>query len=257
MRPLDLPTRSAPLDEPEAVVHDPRVVLRLDEVSKQFGPQQVLHRVSLTLRQGEVLALCGASGSGKSTLIRIVSGLLPFDSGLCTVDGIAVHARQVYPARLYGSIGVIFQDANLFPHLTVLANVALGLRKFRRLPNRSARERGMFELDRMGVLPLADRYPATLSGGERQRVAIARALAMDPLLLLLDEPTANLDPGRVDEVCERIVALARTGTTMLLVTHSHEFARQAAKAFALLTDGVCTYSRDPACLDRLHPPQGC
>jgi ABC-type polar amino acid transport system ATPase subunit len=255
MRPADLTTRSAADERPDSATKERRMALRVDEVSKQFSGRPTLDRVSLSLRQGEVLALCGPSGSGKTTLIRIISGLLPFDSGLCTVDGTVVHPHQTYPQRLYGSIGVIFQDANLFPHLTVLANVALGLRKFKRLPAHEARERSMTELERMGVGPLADRYPATLSGGERQRVAIARALALDPLLLLLDEPTANLDPGRVDEVCERILDLACAGTTMLLVTHAVDFARQAAKAFALLRDGICECSHDPATLEQLRPPR--
>jgi glutamate transport system ATP-binding protein len=253
MRPVDLPTRPTCGPSPDLGVEEAPVVLRLDQVSKQFAGRPILDRVTLSLRQGEVLALCGPSGSGKSTLIRIVSGLLPFDSGLCTVAGTQVRPRQVYPRRLYGSVGVIFQDANLFPHLTVLANVTLGLRRFKRLPAGPARERATAELEHMGVAALADRYPATLSGGERQRVAIARALALDPALLLLDEPTANLDPGRVDEVCDRILALACAGTTMLLVTHAVEFAREAAKAFALLTDGLCECSTNPACLDRLRP----
>jgi glutamate/aspartate transport system ATP-binding protein len=253
MRPVDLRPSPAAKAQPTHEAQGRRVVLRLDEVSKQFSGRHVLDRVTLSLRQGEVLALCGPSGSGKSTLIRIIAGLLPFDGGLCSVDGFAFRPQQVYPAHLYGSIGVIFQEANLFPHLTVLANVVLGLRKFKRLAQREARERGMAELEHMGVLPLADRYPATLSGGERQRAAIARALALDPLLLLLDEPTANLDPGRVDEVCERILDLACAGTTMLLVTHAVDFARQAAKAFALLRNGVCECSQDAAMLERLRP----
>ncbi len=228
-------------------------MLGLDEVSKQFNDRPILDRVSLSLHQGEVLALCGPSGSGKSTLIRIVAGLLPFDSGRCTVGEVAVDPNRVYPQRLYGSVGVIFQDANLFPHLSVLANVTLGLRRFKHHPADAARERAIAELRRMGVEALADRYPASLSGGERQRVAIARALALDPVLLLLDEPTANLDPGRVDEVCDRILDLACAGTTMLLVTHSVEFARQTAKTYALLREGACECSATPAILEQLRP----
>jgi len=253
--PADLTTRPAADRHPGRAPDEPRVVLNLDQITKRFNERPVLSGVSLTLRQGEVLALCGPSGSGKTTVIRIISGLAPFDSGLCTIDGTAVNAGQPYPRRLYGSVGVIFQDACLFPHMTVLANVTLALRKFKRLPAAQARQRGIAELERMGVAPLADRYPATLSGGERQRVAIARALALDPLVLLLDEPTANLDPGLVDEVCERILALACAGTTMLLVTHAIDFARQAATAFALLREGTCQCSRDPGTLDHLRPPR--
>jgi polar amino acid transport system ATP-binding protein len=137
--------------------------------------------------------------------------------------------------------------------MTAIGNVTLALRECKRLPRRQVHERGMAELERMGVASVAKQYPATLSGGERQRVAIARALAVDPLVLLLDEPTAHLDPGRVDEVCERILELADAGTTMLVVTHNIEFARQAADTYAVLQNGTLRASDDPAILDH---PQG-
>ncbi|MGA7732806.1 MAG: ATP-binding cassette domain-containing protein [Chloroflexia bacterium] len=231
--------------------HAPNV-LQLDAVAKQFGTRRVLGDVSFKLRQRDVLALCGESGCGKTTIIRIISGLLKFDAGQLMVGGTTVQAQDPYPADLYGRIGVIFQDHNLFPHMTALENVILGLREFKQLTKRSAIERGMSELERMGVMPLAQRYPSTLSGGERQRVAIARALVMDPLLLLLDEPTANLDPDRVGEVCDRILELATTGTTMLLITHSLELACQTANVFALLQDGTCRFSESPEILDTLR-----
>jgi polar amino acid transport system ATP-binding protein len=185
-------------------------------------------------------------------LIRIIAGLLSFDEGELTIGSTRVRAAAPYPPELYGRIGVIFQDHNLFPHMTAIGNVTLGLREVKRLPPRQAHERAMTELERMGVAALAQRYPATLSGGERQRVAIARALAMDPFLLLLDEPTADLDPDRADEVCDRVLELADQGVTMLLVTHSLEFARRAACVFALMQEGTCHVSRDPALLDRLR-----
>jgi ABC-type polar amino acid transport system ATPase subunit len=226
-------------------------VLVLDSVVKQFGAKRVLDNVSFKLRQRDVLALCGESGCGKTTLIHIIAGLISFDAGRLTVGGVAIQAQEAYPADLYGSVGVIFQDHNLFPHMTVLENVILGLREFKRLTKRVALERGMAELERMGVLPLAHRYPATLSGGERQRVAIARALVMDPLLLLLDEPTANLDLDNAGEVCERILEVASAGTTMLLITHSIEFACQTANVFALLQDCTCRFSESPDILNTL------
>ncbi len=235
--------------------HAPQV-LQLDAVAKQFGTRRVLVDVSFKLRKHDVLALCGQSGSGKTTLIRIISGLLRFDAGQLMVGDRGIQAQEMYPADLYGRIGVIFQDHNLFPHLTVLENVILGLREFKRLRRRIATERGMAELERMRIGPLAHRYPATLSGGERQRVAIARALVMDPLLLLLDEPTANLDPDRAGEVRERILELASAGTTMLLSTHSLEFACQTANVFALLQDGTCRFSENPNILDTMHTMRG-
>jgi ABC-type polar amino acid transport system ATPase subunit len=226
--------------------------LQIESISKQFGAHAVLNGVSLMLRQREVLALCGASGCGKTTLIRIICGLVHFDSGTLKIGSTPIRAQTPYPRELYGKVGVIFQDHNLFPHITAIGNVTLALTEFKRLSVRDAHERGMAELERMGVESVAQRYPASLSGGERQRVAIARALAMDPLLLLLDEPTANLDPDRVDEVCDRVLELAEAGTTMLLVTHNLECARQAADTFAILQDGTCIISDDSAVLDGLR-----
>jgi polar amino acid transport system ATP-binding protein len=223
--------------------------LRITSVDKHIDTRQLLHGVTLRLRQREVLALCGPSGCGKSTLLRIICGLTDFDAGELTIGEETVSAHTTYPAKLYGKIGLIFQDHNLFPHMTAIANVTLGLREVKRLPRREARERAIAELERMGVASLAERFPSTLSGGERQRVAIARALAMDPLLLLLDEPTAHLDSDRVFEVRDRVLELARVGTTMVLVTHNIQFAREAARTYALLRDGLCIVSNDSAILD--------
>jgi ABC-type polar amino acid transport system ATPase subunit len=236
------------IPSPEVIAN----ALQIDSVSKHFGTSPVLNSVSLTLRQREVLALCGASGCGKTTLIRIICGLIHFDSGHLRIGSTSVPPQTPYPKELYGKVGVIFQDHNLFPHMTAIGNVTLALREFKRLSAKEAQERGMAELKRMGVDSIAQRYPASLSGGERQRIAIARALAMDPLLLLLDEPTANLDPDRVDEVCDRVLELASSGTTMLLVTHNLECARQAADTFALLQDGICLSSDDPAILEGIR-----
>jgi ABC-type polar amino acid transport system ATPase subunit len=235
-------------DWPEPVLD----ALQIESVCKQFGNRLVLDDVSFRLRQREVLALCGASGCGKTTLIRIICGLISFDAGHLSIGKSTIGANTTYPSEIYGQVGVIFQEHNLFPHMTAIENVTLALREFKRLPATQAYDRGMTELERMGVVSLARRYPLNLSGGERQRVAIARALAIDPLLLLLDEPTANLDPDRVDEVCDRVLELASAGTTMLLITHNIECARQAAKSFALLQNGRCHLSNDPALLDNLH-----
>ncbi len=212
----------------------------------------MLDGVSFTLEPRRVLALCGRSGCGKSTLVKVIAGLVPFDAGMLRIGEAGVRSDRPYPSALYGQVGVVFQEHNLFPHKTALENVTLGLLETRKMARAEACERGMAELERMGVADIASRYPATFSGGERQRVAIARALAMDPLLLLLDEPTANLDPDRVDEVCDRIVELADSGTTMLLVTHQVDFAREAASRFALMQEGALTVSEDPAVLDALR-----
>jgi ABC-type polar amino acid transport system ATPase subunit len=227
-------------------------VLHVDSVSKQCGTQPILKGVSLKIQAREVLALCGPSGSGKTTLLRIVCGLTGFDSGTIALGSTTIPAGVRYPKELYGKVGIVFQEHNLFPHMKAIDNVTLALREVKRMPAPQAYELGMGELERMGVATLAQRYPATLSGGEKQRVAIARALAMNPLLLLLDEPTANLDPDRVDEVCDRILELASSGTTMVMVTHNLECARQAAKTFAVLDAGVFRISNDPSILDGLR-----
>jgi ABC-type polar amino acid transport system ATPase subunit len=227
-------------------------LLQIDSLSKKYGDQTILASASLRLAQREVMALCGLSGCGKTTLIRIICGLIPFDSGNLKIGETLITKASPYPAMLYGKIGVVFQDHSLFPHMTAIENVLLALMEFKRMPAKHARERAMAELERMGVAELAKRYPASLSGGERQRVAIARSLAVDPLLLLLDEPTASLDPDRVEEVRDRILELADAGTTMLLATHHFEFARQAARSFALLKDGACHLSNDPAILENVR-----
>ena len=228
-------------------------VLRVASVSKRFGTRQILNGITLALPQHQIMALCGPSGSGKSTLLRIISGLIPFDAGELTIDGRTIRAEAPYPSELFGRIGLIFQEHNLFPHLTAISNVTLALREFKRRPPREAHERGMAELDRMGVAALAGEYPATLSGGERQRVAIARALALDPFLLLLDEPTAQLDPDRMWDVRDRVLQLANAGMTMMLVTHNVALARQAATLFALMQDGAMHVSDSCSILKLLEP----
>ena len=230
----------------------PPEILALDSLAKSYDDRRILTDVSFELRRGEVSALCGVSGSGKTTLIRIICGLTGFDAGELRVDGGVISAGAPYPRLLFGKIGVVFQDHNLFPHMTALENVTLAQREYLRLSVDAARERAMAELERMGVAALAGRYPVNLSGGEKQRVAIARALAVDPMALLLDEPTASLDPDRVDEVRDRVLELADSGMTMLLATHNIEFARQAARSFALIREKRLHVSRDPALLENLR-----
>ena len=227
------------------------MILRVDNVCKSFGDQRVLEGVTLEIDKGMVFVLAGPSGGGKTTLARIVSGLIGFDAGQLTLGQDILPAGQAYPQRLYGQIGVVFQEHNLLPHMTALQNVELGLRYGRKLGAKESRERATHELAEVGLADKSKQYPATLSGGECQRVAIARALAMDPLVLLLDEPTTGLDPLRISGVLDSIARLSRSGTTMLLITHNLRFARHTGNRFAVLADGKIAVSDSPAVLDRL------
>lgn len=227
------------------------MISRVDRISKSYGNHRVLDEVSFEIDKGMVFALCGPSGSGKTTLVRIISGLLGFDSGRMVLGETVIAAGQLYPETLYGKIGVVFQEHNLFPHMTALQNVTLGLRKVRRLSREEANERAMVEFDKVMLTGKVTQYPSSLSGGERQRVAIARALAMDPMILLLDEPTSGLDQFQIGEVLRTIKGLSDAGTSMLLVTHNLRFAKHTGDRFALIEDGRIKVSEDSSLLDSL------
>jgi glutamate transport system ATP-binding protein len=184
-----------------------------------------------------VVVVIGPSGSGKSTLCRAINRLEPIDSGTITVDGKAQPQEGADLARLRADVGMVFQSFNLFAHKTVLENVTLGPRKVRNLSKASADARPMELLERVGVADQAEKMPEQLSGGHQQRVAIARALAMDPKLMLLDEPTSSLDPEMISEVLDVMLALAQNGMTMLVVTHEMGFARKGAHRVIFMADG--------------------
>ncbi len=227
-------------------------VLVVRGVSKSYGEVPVLDRITFAVGRGEVFALCGASGAGKTTTVRILSGLLGFEQGSITIAGCAVQAGAPYPPALYGRVGVVFQEFNLFPHLRVVDNVRLALLRVRKLPKEEATERSLDELRRMGLADKQRRLPAQLSSGERQRVAIARALALDPVILLMDEPTSSLHPGGVSDAARTIRELGERGTTMVLVSHNVAFAREVGHRFGLLESGRLTASEEPDLLDRLE-----
>jgi glutamate transport system ATP-binding protein len=220
-------------------------LVELKGVNKHFGDLHVLRDIDLTVRKGEVLVVIGPSGSGKSTLCRAINRLETIDSGEIRVDGKPLPAEGKALARLRAEVGMVFQSFNLFAHKTVLDNVTLGPRKVRRTAKATAEQEALALLDRVGVKNQARKMPAQLSGGQQQRVAIARALAMHPKVMLFDEPTSALDPEMVNEVLDAMVALAREGMTMIVVTHEMGFARKAADRVVFMADGQIVEEADP------------
>jgi polar amino acid transport system ATP-binding protein len=225
----------------------PEPILRLENIHKSYAGQEVLKGVSLELHRGDIKVIIGPSGSGKSTLLHCINFLVGFEQGR-----VWLHESEIDPAdkpRLYAyrqKVGMIFQDFNLFDHLTALDNVQIGLVRVRRIPKREARERAMSELVRVGLSDHVFKYPAELSGGQKQRVSIARALAMDPEVMLLDEPTSALDPELIGEVHAVIRDLAAGGMTMALVTHEIGFAAALAKEILFMENGLILEQGPPA-----------
>jgi polar amino acid transport system ATP-binding protein len=221
-------------------------MIEFQDVSKWYGPTQVLREVDLAVAAGEVVVICGPSGSGKSTLLRCVNGLELIQRGRIVVDGVALDDPRTDLIRLRASIGMVFQAFNLYPHMTVLDNIALAPVIVRRRPRAEAVHAAHRLLAKVGIPEKAGAYPSQLSGGQQQRVAIARALAMDPKIMLFDEPTSALDPEMINEVLEVMVALAREGMTMLVVTHEMGFARRVADRVMFMDEGRVVEEAAPA-----------
>ena len=213
-------------------------LLKVSSLAKKFGPHAVLRAIDLDVQPGERIAILGASGSGKSTLLRCLNFMEMPDAGTVALDDQVIGRRESELVKVRQRIGMVFQQFNLFPHMTAIGNVMEGLRTVRHFTKVHARARVERELARVGLADKAETYPAHLSGGQKQRVAIARALAMDPELLLFDEPTSALDPELVGEVLTVIRALAEEGRTMLLVTHELGFAYHVSTRVIFLADGM-------------------
>jgi len=213
-------------------------MIEMSHVSKWYSSFRVLDDCSLKIQKGEVVVICGPSGSGKSTLIKCMNGLEPFQKGEVLINGISVGARGTNLPQLRSRIGMVFQNFELFPHMTVLKNIALPQIKVLNRSRAEAEARADQLLDRMGLKVQAQKFPAQLSGGQQQRVAIARALAMDPLAMLFDEPTSALDPEMINEVLDVMVALAQEGMTMAVVTHEMGFARRVADRIVFMDEGA-------------------
>ena len=213
-------------------------MIEFHDVNKFYGKYHALVGITETIERGEVVVICGPSGSGKSTLIRTINRLEEIDSGRILVEGRDIHAPEIDLDRFRSGIGFVFQQFNLFPHLTVLDNCTLAPIHLRGLSPAEARERALAMLDRVGVADKASVFPATLSGGQQQRVAIARALVMEPPLMLFDEPTSSLDPEMVGEVLLVIRNLAHQGMTLVCVTHEMGFAREVADRVLFMDRGA-------------------
>lgn len=203
-------------------------MIELKQVSKWYGPVQVLNGCSTQVSKGEVVVVCGPSGSGKSTLIKTINALEPIQQGEIWVDGTPVHDPATPLPPLRSRVGMVFQHFELFPHLSVTENLTLAQIKVLGRTPEQARERGLKYLDRVGLMAHKDKFPGQLSGGQQQRVAIARALSMDPIVMLFDEPTSALDPEMVGEVLDVMMGLAQDGMTMMVVTHEMGFARKVS-----------------------------
>jgi len=213
-------------------------MIEMTHVSKWYNTFRVLDDCSLSIKKGEVVVICGPSGSGKSTLIKCMNGLEAFQKGEVFVDGISVGARGTNLPKLRSRIGMVFQNFELFPHMSVLKNIALPQIKILNRSRAEAEARAEKLLTRMGLKVQAEKFPAQLSGGQQQRVAIARALAMDPVAMLFDEPTSALDPEMINEVLDVMVALAQEGMTMAVVTHEMGFARRVANRVVFMDQGA-------------------
>ncbi|MCH2286197.1 MAG: amino acid ABC transporter ATP-binding protein [SAR324 cluster bacterium] len=212
-------------------------MIELRNVSKWYGDFQVLDDCSTMVSKGEVVVVCGPSGSGKSTLIKCVNGLEEFQKGEIQFDGISVGNKKTDLPKLRSKIGMVFQNFELYPHLSVVNNIKLAQLKVLKRSKEEADHKTIQLLERVGLADQSLKFPAQLSGGQQQRVAIARALAMDPIAMLFDEPTSALDPEMINEVLDVMVELAKDGMTMMVVTHEMGFARRVAKRIIFMDEG--------------------
>ncbi len=212
-------------------------MIKLENVSKWYGSFQVLTDCTTSVSKGDVVVVCGPSGSGKSTLIKTVNGLEPFQKGEILVDQIAVGDPKTNLSKLRARIGMVFQNFELFPHMSIRENLTIGQTKVLGRSKEEATAKGLKYLDRVGLIKQQDKFPGQLSGGQQQRVAIARALSMDPIAMLFDEPTSALDPEMINEVLDVMVGLAQEGMTMMVVTHEMGFARKVANRVIFMDHG--------------------
>ena len=224
----------------------PEDIIVVENIDKWFGDFQALDDVSLTIKEHEIVVVLGPSGSGKSTFIRCLNRLEEHDSGRIVIDGIEMNDDVRNLNAIRSEIGMVFQQFNLFPHLSVMSNITLGPQKVRRMARQEAEALAMQLLERVGIPEQAEKYPAQLSGGQQQRGAIARALAMQPKIMLFDEPTSALDPEMIKEVLDVMRELAQSGMTMIVVTHEMGFAREVADRLVFFDEGAVVEQGTPS-----------
>lgn len=220
-------------------------IIQLENVDKFFGDFQALKNVNLSVKKGERIVVCGPSGSGKSTLIRCINRLEEHNSGRIVINGHELTSDVANIDAVRSEIGMVFQNFNLFPHLTIIKNLMLAPRLVRKASKSDAHDTAMKYLNRVKIPEQADKYPSQLSGGQQQRVAIARALCMNPEVMLFDEPTSALDPEMISEVLDVMTDLARDGMTMIVVTHEMGFARSVADKIVFMDEGEIVESNPP------------
>jgi polar amino acid transport system ATP-binding protein len=220
-------------------------MITFKDVNKWFKELHVLKDINLHVNQGEVVVVCGPSGSGKSTLIRTINRLEPINNGTLIVDGMDLSDKATDINKLRAEIGMVFQQFNLYPHISVLRNITLAPIKIRKMTRKDAEAEAMALLERVGLAEKSSAYPTQLSGGQQQRVAIARALAMKPRIMLFDEPTSALDPEMIGEVLHVMKGLAQSGMTMMVVTHEMGFAREVSNRVVFMDEGLI--------LEEAHP----
>jgi general L-amino acid transport system ATP-binding protein len=223
-----------------------REIIICEGVTKWFGNFQALRGVTTRIREGEVVVIIGPSGSGKSTFLRTLNRLEPHDTGKIIIDGVELNNDIRNLDRIRSEVGIVFQQFNLFPHLTVARNITLALSHVRHIKKSEANKIATQLLERVGIPEQFDKYPAQLSGGQQQRVAIARALAMRPKIMLFDEPTSALDPEMIKEVLDVMKELAASGMTMICVSHEMGFAREVAHRIAFMDEGLIVEESSPA-----------
>lgn len=220
-------------------------IIEAKDVKKWFGDFQALKGISMEIQEGEVLVVCGPSGSGKSTFIRCINRLEQHQEGSIIVDGIELTNDIKNIEAIRSEVGMVFQSFNLFPHLTVLQNITLAPTWVRKKSKSESEQKAMELLERVGIPEQANKFPGQLSGGQQQRVAIARALAMEPKIMLFDEPTSALDPEMIKEVLDVMKELAKSGMTMIVVTHEMGFAKEVADRVMLFDDGLMVEENTP------------